>query len=545
MIILHGRGLPECEINTSVVNCSFYQVEFPECLIFTKDLRIITCSEKSADSHILCSSKNTLSATHPEYLPDMMGVEINNQINDFAGQSTSADICFFLHYKAHRKADLICHTCTASLNDVDVHCYPYIIGMLIGFSDKISGYDAVKDRSVMGQPKSHPSVPHFQFQNFGFSNFIETGSYESAASIPVDHFPFVTIFNSGALTNVESSFIYAGSEWRNFLNLRNGKIGQTKACSKPELEKLHAPSFDLKFGKDSLPTPLSLFVSDVSLSSIRVYFHDSSCLVGTITLPTSKCSLSVHQDCMDILCSIEGLILSSSWWTQTLDDFLWGPSLTNLSPILNVRVRKGDSGFEISFSIQHVSCTLPPEFLAIIIGYFSLPDWNSTRKDEHVMDSPEEIGIMYKFEMLDSTLYVPVEGVDSQFLKLEIPQLYCSFMLNGDPCIVLHDIPSECLIPAHRVADKNHFLNIFGHDLSLSLLMLLKDQTSDSLEFNQNTGQRNTPLIAPMHADLWIIIPNEYESSCLNTFASTCIMARVSSCEVVAEGMWLLSFNLT
>ena len=208
VIILHGRGLPECEINTPVVNCSFCQVEFPECLIFTKALRIITCSEKSADSHILCSSKNTLSATHPEYLPDMMGVKINNQTDDFAEQSTSADVCFFLHYKAHRKADSICHTCTASLNDVDVHCYPYIIGMLIGFSDKISGYDAVKDGSVMGQPKSHPSVPHFQFQNFGFSNFIGTGSYESAASIPVDHFPFVTIFNAGALTNVESSFIY-------------------------------------------------------------------------------------------------------------------------------------------------------------------------------------------------------------------------------------------------------------------------------------------------------------------------------------------------
>jgi hypothetical protein len=477
------------------LNVRFCQVGLPECMIFAKTFRISTCSDQSEDNHILlCSSVNT-------------------QTED------DDDICFFLHYKSCGKLeDLSSHTFIVSLHDVDLHCYPHIIGLLVEFAEKISGIiDASRPaRTPTSELKS--SLPQFQFQNFGFSNFIESGCYESE-SIPVDHFPFVTIYNTGALTNVNDSFIYGSSEWRKVLNLRNRKIVRTKSSNKPELEQLSLLS---KFSTSS----------NVNISNLTLYFHDSSSIIGTITLPVSICSISTKKDLMDILCSTEGMTLSSSLFTPTHDEnFLWGPSSTNLSPILNIRVRKNSAPIELSFSIQHISCTLPPEYLAIIIGYFTLPDWSSG-KNENSDSTDEDICIWYKFEILDCTLFVPVE---SGFLKLEIPQFYYSFILNSDPSMVLQDIPKDCLVPIHTLSDRNHCLNMFGYDLSLVMMMNLKNLRLDSLKINlNNAGLRAIPLIAPLDADVWIRIPNEDDSSVL--ISRTCIMTRIRSCQVVAHG---------
>ncbi|KAA8547313.1 hypothetical protein F0562_003823 [Nyssa sinensis] len=522
--------------------------EFQECWISMKALSIMTHSLKGdRDRHMLFSSGN-LFAAHTAHQHNM---DVSNQSENSGDKSTSFNGCFLLHYEAHRNADVICHKYTICLNNVDLHCYPYILGLLLGFSDKISEYGMSHVTENSFSPfvdgKNPIPVAGFGFERFGFSNFFETGSSE-LASIPLDFFPFVTIHNFGSLGSLETSLIHAIPDWRKIFNLREKKIRSPKFSVKKGSKILYTPPLKSTFGTDALPVSQNsgdtdLFV-DLNLSGIRVHFHDSSCIVGTITLPTSRSSLSINKDSFDILCSTEGLMLSSSWWTQNIHDFLWGPSLPNLSNILNIRVRKVNVGslksqFEISFSVQHVSCILPPELLAIIIGYFSSPDWSSNGNEQSVtensgnMDSENASAVIYKFEILDSILFTPVASNDSQFLKLEIPQLYCSFLHNSD-LNVLKDIPPECLVPAHKISDRNQCLNLFGRDLSLSL-MLLKDDAFDSLMANQSTGQGNITFIAHLSADIWVRIPHESVSSCVSSLSPTCIMVRVGNCQLIAE----------
>lgn len=144
----------------------------------------------------------------------------------------------------------------------------------------------------------------------------------------------------------------------------------------------------------------------VNILSINVDFHDASCIVGSITLPAGKASVTSHSGSCDVLCSVEGLRLFSSWWTYKFQEFLWGPSQPNLSPILNIRVRRGvcqsSSGLEISFGIQHVCCVVPPDHLAVLIGYVSLPDWSSTDNEHQFTENgghiSESDATVYNFE---------------------------------------------------------------------------------------------------------------------------------------------------
>ncbi|KAK0593757.1 hypothetical protein LWI29_035407 [Acer saccharum] len=241
---------------------------------------------------------------------------------------------------------------------------------------------------------------------------------------------------------------------------------------------------------------------------------------------------------MDLLFSVEGLVLTSSWWTKTFHKFLWGPSLPNLSPILNLRVRKANVGslsfqLEVSLGIQHVCCVLPPEYLAIIIGYFSLPDWGLNSSEQ-----TDESAFVYKFEVLDSTLIVPVENDLHQLLKVEMQQFYCSYIPNCASNNILVNIPPEYMVPAHKVAKENNCLNLFGQGLILSFL-LFKDDGCDCLMFDQDTGCGNVILIAPFSADVWVRIPSGSKSTCESSSASTCIMSSIHNCQLMADDCYL------
>lgn len=99
-----------------------------------------------------------------------------------------------------------------------------------------------------------------------------------------------------------------------------------------------------------------------------------------------------------------------------------GPCLLTLSPVINIRVRKGNHGMELDFCIQNVSCILPTEFLAVLIGYFSMPDWNSNAKESSGIDNSKDTDsfpFTYKFE-----------NTDSDILLKEIP-LECSVPLES------------------------------------------------------------------------------------------------------------------
>lgn len=534
--------------------------ELPEWWISTKALRIITYPRKNKEeSHTLCSTEFKFADLSAQ--PHDLGVKISKQSGNFDEEITCATKCFLLHYQASRNLDFVRHKYSIFLNDVDLHCYPYVIGLLIGFFEKLATSGAshvVKDRPIVESKSPLPGCG-FEFQRFGSSNFFETSTSEWE-SIPVDNFPFVTINNAGSLLNLESSLIYAIPEWRKVLKLRDRKIRSPRYSIRKGFKQLNAQPLKSTFGKDVLPALASdddtdLFAVDLTFSSSRVHLHDSACIVGTITVPTSKSSVVIYDDCFDMLFSSEGLTLSSSWCTQILCDFLWGPSIPNLSPILNMRIRKGSNGslgslFELSFSVQHVSCILPPEYLAILIGYFSLADWKPNAKQQPVtetsgyIDTETNNAVTYKFEVLDSTLFSPIGNVDYELLKLDIQQFYCTYIENCTSENILKDIPIECLVPAHKVLDKNNCLNIFGRDLSLAL-MFRKDDAADSLMFNQNSGQRISTLIAPLSADVWIRIPCECEPSYAGSSSPTCIMAKVYDCQLIVDGRALLSSMFT
>ncbi|KAL7225811.1 hypothetical protein ACSBR1_021051 [Camellia fascicularis] len=537
-------------LNLHKLDIRYVLMELQECWISMKAFKIITyLLEGDKDGQILCSSGNPFSVQYVQQQD--RDVEHSNQSENCSDKSTSADGCVRLHYEECRNLDIIFHKYAVCLSDVELHCYPYIVRLLVEFSDKILQYGtshAVENSfsaSVNGE--NSIAIQCFGFEKFGSSNFSETGSSEWA-NIPLDRFPFVTIYNFGCLSDLESSLIRTIPEWRKILKLRERKDGSPKFSVRGSKMSRALP-LKSGIGKDAVTVSQNLVGSDVlvdlNLSRIRIHFHDCSCIIGTIFLPTSKSSLSIRGDCLDMLCSTEGLSLCSSWWTHNIHDFLWGPLLTNLPPILNVRVRKQKDGpvksqIEISFSIQHVSCILPPDFVAIMIGYFELPDWCSKGNEQHVTENPRYRGseqdsvITYKFEILDSTLFTPVEGDDHKFLKLEIPQSYCSFIHNSCSNIVLKDIPPECLVAANKIAERNHCLNVFVRDLSLSLL-LLNDDEFDSSVVDQNSGHGYTTFIAQFSANVWVRIPYINDSSCVSSLASTCVMARVDNCQLIAK----------
>ncbi|KAL5806155.1 hypothetical protein ACOSQ4_028888 [Xanthoceras sorbifolium] len=506
--------------------------ELEDCWICMKAWRILFYPLRDKkDNHILASCGDAFASSSA----------LQQDMQPSTDESSSTETCFFLHYESQRTIDYICKKCTVCLIDTDLHCYPFIFDPLIGFFDKISSYGsshAGQSSSTTVEKNNLKPMPGFGLQRFGFSNFVETGSTDHG-TISLDSYPFISISNTGFLCSLEDSLLYSIPDWRKVFNVRERNWRSSKCSLKKGSKTLYASSPEST--SDMVEFPLSgssddtnQIRVDINLSGIRVHFHDSSCIVATLTLPSSKSSLLINENCMDLLFSVEGLVLTSSWWTKTFHKFLWGPSLPNLSPILNLRVRKGNVGslssqLEVSLGIQHVCCVLPTEYLAIIIGYFSLPEWGSNSSEQI-----DESAIVYKFEVLDSTLIVPVENNFHQFLKVEMRQFYCSYIPNCASNNILMNIPPEYMVPAHKVAKENNCLNIFGRDLILSFL-LFKDDGFDCLMFDQDTSCGNVILIAPFSADVWVRIPSESKSTCDSSLASICIMSRIHNCQLMAD----------
>ncbi|XP_071697656.1 intermembrane lipid transfer protein VPS13 [Rutidosis leptorrhynchoides] len=493
------------------------------CWMCTRALRVTFRSLNSADDLVLCLSENNFSAQSSQHNED----DLNSSPNG----------CLMLHYDG----DLVKQRFSIWLSDVDLHCYPYVIGLLVGFFDKISEYsppDAVKNQDFLGS-NGMLSGSYFDFQRFGCSNIYETSSADWE-SISVDHYPFVTIYNDSPLVNLETSLINISPDWKKAVNIRRSKINSSKFSAKKEFQKLYTPlvvTHDISL--PSNPDQGGLVVVNLHLSNIRLHFHDSKCIVASATLPAAKSFIAIHKDYLDVFSSTEGLVISSYWCPQPVQDSLWGPASPNLSPVFNMRVKKrniesvgGGPCIELDFSIQNVSCILPPEFLAVLIGYFSLPDWYSNTKESPAEDN---ISLTYKFEILDSILFAPVVNVVNQFLKLDIPQMYCTYIDKCDLVTLLRGIPAECCVPNEFIVDHNHCLNLFGRGLSLHHL-LLKDNAYDSLKFNC-VIERSARLIEPFSGDVWIRIPYEPNTLCSSSSSSSvCVMSRISDCQVIAEG---------
>ncbi|CAI0559649.1 unnamed protein product [Linum tenue] len=539
-----GDNSPQLSLSLQGLYVGYSHMEFDECQVSLKELKLNTAPLTGIqESHILCSSRNQFGSSSKA----QENFHIGN-INQRQGENVnggSAEACFLMRYEACQSAGYTLHWCKFDLIDIDLHCHPYIIGLLHGLFRRISAGDASSASNNLHTPvhdDNQPKKGGFEFQSFGFSNFYESSS--SDASIPLDFYPFVTISNNGLLGSLESSLRCPCSEWRELFNLRN----ETARNKKFNINN----GFGMFNATEDSPSPGVFFREpalrmDMFLYGIRVYFHDSTCVVGDLLIPTAVSSMLVHEDSMDLLCSTEGLILTSSWWNHSVHEFLWGPTLPNMAPILNVRVRKGlarslNSEIEVSIGVQHANCVLPAKYLAILIGYFSLPDWDETPVTRSPAKNGSSAGngnpIVYKFEVLDSTLLLPVEQHCGQFLKMEIGQLYCSFVHKCALVDELKNVYPAYVLAAHNIPTRNHFLGIFGRDLFLSLLEFRDED--DSSVLGQERRCKSICLLAPLNADVWVRIPYESEPEC----NSTSIMAGISDCQLILDGCSALNeFN--
>ncbi|XP_048139080.1 uncharacterized protein LOC115752507 isoform X2 [Rhodamnia argentea] len=546
-----GENNSACTLSLIELNIRYDYTELLKCWICAKAVNIIIYSLRDGrKSHTVCSF-GSMSATGAT-CQQGFGIGAGN-MDKIDRTVKSADICFSLDYEASRKETAGFHNFFISLNNGDLHCHPYIFAMMEEFFDRLAGY-GMSDNTEISSPliedeRVSIALPGSGSQRFGFSNFIEAGCLDHA-SIMLSHFPFVTVRPSGDLSSIENSLLYDVADWRNNFSIRTRKSRNPKSIPRKRSKICLTSSLKSLFGLDarSLPSESSTnqFVLNLNLCGVKVHFHDSSCIVGTVSLPTVDSAVVLSEDSMDILCSAEELVVSSSWWSQRFNEFLWGPSSENHSPVLNVRVKKGNthlsSQVEVSIGIQHVCCILPPEYLAILIGYFSLPEWTSySSKQRNIENSSiqcaaSESTVVYKFEILDSIVILIEKERGSRFLKLEIPQFYCNFVEGRSVNCLLKDLPSECLVPEHKISKESHCLNIFGRQLSLSVL-LCKDDRDCRLSVDESGQKGIHTLIKTLNADVWLRIPRKNVST---SDASVCIMGKIYVCELMADDNFLV-----
>lgn len=467
-----------------------------------------------------------------------MSVNVDGQNGHLDDGSSIAVGCIVLHFEALRNTQWFLQKYTVCASDLDIHCYPFIVGQLIGFLDKIALYG---ESDIEGRKQDvedeNSSRLGFELQQYGLLN--EIGSYESAI-IPLDHFPFTTFENDRSFCSLENIVDDMRLKFSKTLYLRDQKIRYSKFSLMERTKMLPNPPMNCSFDADSSVQTFidrdSILVN-LNLGSVTVHFHDSSCIIGTVEVPLAKSLLSISADYLDVVCSTEGVALSSSLWSQIINEFLWGPLSSNLSPILNLHLKKTNTGsqnsqLEMSFYIQQVSCMLPPEFLAMVIGYFSLPDWSPCAKEQptDTMNIQDSSTITFSFEIVDCNVITPANSVSSEFLKVNIKRLSVAFSENSDRSCVTKNIPSACCISAGKFSDRNLCLDFFGCDLSLSLLLLEKDVV------NPLNRCQNHILVASLSADVWVRIPYDSETDLASSYP-VCIMAMVNDCQVDIEGM--------
>lgn len=448
---------------------------------------------------------------------------VNSKINKNNEKGISVDGCFILHYEACRKKEFGLEKCTISLNDGDIHCYPYIVGLLVGFADRVIEYARLHVEKLSGRnlEKNAPSeMPYWEKKSSDLSKLLESESS-----------------SLGHLGRLKDSLSYYPSDWKNNFAMCGGRSGDVK------FSKSYESNGHVSSSLKAATSGCEQFVFKLSACRIKLHFHDSSCTIGVFTVPSISSAVFIYEDFMDICCSIEGLLLNSSCWRSGLLELLWGPVSKDFCPVLDIRVWNAMTNrnpqLEVSIGVQHVRCILPTEYLALLMGYFSLPDWTSNPK-QHLDESSsshadDENSVVYKIKVVDSDLIVPSEEKGIRFIRLEIPHLYSSINLCNSS-VDVEDISCQSLVDGHKLAGRSIAFNISGRQLNLSLL-LLKDE-DDHLILDQDTENRKLVLIAPLTADIWVRVPKESGLSTDSTGTPVCINARINNCELIADGKW-------
>lgn len=516
------------------LHCRYDQRDIPDCWVSVQACQITAGSTKDdCGNHVLCSSSSFRgSGSVNQHISVNVGQ--NGHLED---ESSLADGCIFLHFEAMRNTPWILQKYTICASDLDIHCYPFIVRQVVGFFDKIARYGEsdIDDKKQDMEDKNSPMYD-LELQEHGLSS--EIGSIESA-NIPLDDFPKTTFENGKLFCILKDIVDDMRLKFSKTLSLRDEKIRSSKVSLPDRTMMFSRPPVKFSLHSDSSTGSSSnrdSVLLNLNLSSITVHFHDATCIVGTIVVPFAKSIVTVSEDILDVVCSTEGVVLSSSWWSKIINEFLWGPLSSNFPPILNLTLKRRNtcsqnSQTELGFYIQHVSCMLPPEFLAMFIGYFSLPDWSPYEQElpTETMDFQDSSATTFSFEIVDCNVIIPADSDCSQFLKMDIKQLSVAFSENSDKSSVTKNIPSACCTSAGKFSDRNHCLDFSGCDLSLCILLLEKDA------INALDRCQNLILVASLTADVWVRIP--YYSKTDSASYPVCIMAFISDCLVDIEGM--------
>ncbi|XP_020578400.1 uncharacterized protein LOC110023361 isoform X2 [Phalaenopsis equestris] len=458
------------------------------------------------------------------------------------------ELCFQLRYRTYVEINTVQHECSVSLCEVDFHVYPRICGLLQRFfnsiSEKFFSSTSFVSSKELDQNDNFDRVG-VEHAKFSFSNFCASDT-SSCECISVDDFPSLTIPNSGSPSNLDISIIHSVNGFQDMRVI-------DKKCP-----KIHKSSINKRFttmnystmgngncasaDDHQLTTHYDIISIDIKVNNAKVHFHDSSCILGTVSIPHIGSIISLQgTGYWDVLVSTDGLSLSSSWSSH---EVVWGSFSSTISPILNVRASKEEKEtmVEISFGIQHVSCILTSEFLAMLIGYFSLPDWacmGNMKTDEPYKHLREEPNIIYKFEILDSILILPVENHTDFVLQVKIPKFCCNVILESSMDIIFKDIPLGCVVSSNAIANKFNIFNLFGRSLSLSLVPI-KEDADYLFKHCEYISNENFSFIEHLDADMWLRIPCKMEDSAENFKFPSLIMMSVDICKLIVEGNYFI-----
>ncbi|XP_011075732.1 uncharacterized protein LOC105160162 isoform X3 [Sesamum indicum] len=505
--------------------------DLPECWASVQACRITASSTKDGfGNHIVCL---TGSMWESESVGQQnINLESDNGHLDHGGSILEG--CIVLHFEAVRSTQRLLQKCTIYASDLDIHCYPFIVGQFVAFLDKLvlSGVSDIESRKPHVE-NDNSSTHGFVLQKCGLLN--DSGSCKSP-SIPLDHDPVEKLLSLRDLQSIAEDLKL---KLNTTVYLTDHKIRNSKLSLTETPKMFSAPLVNCNIDAIGTFTVSDLLFLNLNLGTIKVHFHDSSCIIGTVMVPLAKSLLTVSADCLDMVCSTEGVVLSSSWWSQIINEFLWGPLSGNVSPILNFHMKKrntgsGNSRLEMSFHIQQVSCLLPLEFLAMLISYFSQPDWSYAKG--HPTDTisfGDSSTSTYNFNLVDCNLITPANSACSEALKVNIRQLCVAFSQDSDKSSLTKGIPSACCIGTGKFSDGNHCLDFSGCDLSLSLLILEKDIV------NPLNICPNLTLIASLSADVWVRIPYDFDTDLASS--PICIMAMVNDCQLDAEEVCVIA----
>uniref|UniRef100_A0A7N0U003 Vacuolar protein sorting-associated protein 13 VPS13 adaptor binding domain-containing protein n=1 Tax=Kalanchoe fedtschenkoi TaxID=63787 RepID=A0A7N0U003_KALFE len=442
-----------------------------------------------------------------------------------ASARSPADGSFCICYETVNADKSAHYRCKLYLKDAELHVEPYFYGQLAICFKRINAMCISYAKEVASRTSMMDNKPiksfHYMTKNADDPESVLSGQLD-ISNCPLDRFPLSILRNLSMLATSESLL----------------------SCSDSVQNKISNMGFVSK-NIDALSFMGGLYVLNINLSGMQIHVHDSSSVIVTATIPYSVSSVCIQNNVVDVICSIDALSISSSWWTSRLQNDLWGPLSSTVSPVLKIRFRTSEFGqvskTDICISVQNVSAVLPTELLAVMIGYFTLSDWNAGSNVEFLNEDQDKMEAIwfftYNIEILDSSLIIPVESAENQYLKLDIPMMHCRFiplLVLADP---LENIPSECSVKIDKAAESNYSLNLFGRHLSLSYI-LLQDLSSCRSLPKEMKWPSKVSLISPFCADVWVLIPHHYTSSCAfdSGYGNLCVMARVLECKILVEG---------